>query len=274
MGVLEDVVKVAHYIKELLGPNYTVAVTDREKYIWHMESESLKQIGFKVGDPIPPGTIAEATLKSGHRQVRLVPKEVRGIPYMGMGAPIRDDEGKVVGALVCITGTTVQEEIQGIADRIKENLGVINDEANSLASVAEELAASAAELSSKAEAIRSEMKSVEQVLELIREIASMTRLLGLNAAIEAARAGEQGRGFGVVAAEIRKLAENTQRNVQEISNRLSAVMSTVMAFLDGVVQISGVAEQQASSSQQMAAVLANLEKEAQRLSEMSQDLLR
>ena len=273
MEILEHLIKAAPYFKELLGPNYAMAVADLEKYLWHMDSETFR-MGLKAGDPIPPGTLAEATLKSGKRQVKVVPKEVLGVPYMGIGAPIRDEHGKLVGALLCALSTDHQAEIQGIADRIKENLAVINDEANSLASVAEELAASAAELSSKAEAIRSEMKSVEQVLELIREIASMTRLLGLNAAIEAARAGEQGRGFGVVAAEIRKLAENTQRNVQEISNRLSAVMSTVMAFLDGVVQISGVAEQQASSSQQMAAVLANLEKEAQHLSEMSQNLLR
>jgi methyl-accepting chemotaxis protein len=78
---------------------------------------------------------------------------------------------------------------------------------------------------------------IGSVVEMISNIARQTNLLALNATIEAARAGEAGRGFGVVAAEVKALADQTARATKNISLQIGAVQKAAERSTGQIRQI-------------------------------------
>lgn len=76
------------------------------------------------------------------------------------------------------------------------------------------------ELSNVIHSLKNNSQEIHRIIEIITDISNQTNLLALNAAIEAARAGEHGKGFGVVAQEVRKLAEQSAGAAESIRNIL------------------------------------------------------
>ena len=145
------------------------------------------------------------------------------------------------------TSIEIEAAIDSIAQKAQE--GSVS--ANEISKRANELKANVLNSQKSAHEIRlnvdeklrgaiEQSKAVERINVLsdaILQISSQTNLLALNAAIEAARAGEAGRGFAVVAEEIRNLAEDSKRTVNEIQEVTKLVVESVQNLAENSQQV-------------------------------------
>lgn len=123
---------------------------------------------------------------------------------------------------------SMNEEAEQSSEINQENMNTM-DKVNS--SWSEELR-SMEKLMHSVEEMNANVQDITKIINVINEISRQTNLLALNASIEAASAGEAGKGFSVVAAEIRKLAEQSAASTKEIEAIIADIQSRSSSMVD------------------------------------------
>lgn len=128
------------------------------------------------------------------------------------------------------SSTQIAKHSQGVADLAGETLersrqGVADVEA--LTDKLEEANSENQKHIQEIEVLGYKSQEINKIMEIINNIANQTRLIAFNAALEAASAGEAGKRFGVVAVEIRHLADSVMESVKEIESKTSEIIKAV-----------------------------------------------
>ena len=211
---------------------------------------------------------------------------------------IRGIAGEVASASQAISTTSAEvskgasaqassaEEASSSMEEMVSNIKQNADSAAQTDKIANKSATDAQESGKSVVEAVAAMKEIASRVSIIEEIARQTNLLALNAAIEAARAGEHGKGFAVVAAEVRKLAERSQKAAAEI-NQLSGTTVKVSEkageMLDKLVpdikrtaelvqEIAAASKEQDTGAEQINQALVQLEKVIQQNASASEEM--
>ncbi|KOF57396.1 MULTISPECIES: methyl-accepting chemotaxis protein [Clostridium] len=260
---------VMPYLNELMMNDCTVALTNTEKGIFASNAEHSFYCGPENEQLIE---VVKKCMDANKPQTELIDKEVYGKEFKVIAVPIKNSKNEIIGSISNGINTTGNSKLLENINSLNNIITDVSENTHQIANASVGLAEHQQNVMKLTQETVETVSETDKVLELIKSIANQTNLLGLNAAIEAARAGENGKGFSVVAAEVRKLANQSKESVSTIKDILDKVNESMDKISKAIEETAAISQEQAASTEEINASIDNITNSVKNLKEFSKEL--
>lgn len=270
---LEFLCNLAPMLQKLIPLDCIIGIADTEKILQSLPGKNISLPTNNAGVILPKEAPITRAIKENKPVKVITPASVFGLEYQGTAIPIHDLEGNVIGGMGLGVGLEKKEIVSKNANQVADSSEFVRKNVEDLFTSAEELYGKQQKLLELTHTITTQINETEKIIQMITKISNTSKILGLNASIEASRSGEMGKGFGVVASEIRKMAEDSTKAVFEVSNMLNGIKEKIIQIDIEVNQTTLIGNTQALATKELSNTVIELSETAKILQDASKDIV-
>lgn len=161
-------------------------------------------------------------------------------------------------------------ELISAYERLSKHITVTEESIKNMTTHTNELKANFEELATSSTKSNEVVVNTDSVVKQIKDVSEQTRILGFNASIEAARSGAAGAGFSVIAQEVRRLADDSQKHTESIATALENLSLSIETVSENVTSIFKVIDENTKTAEQLAANVKEVDQETQSINFLCQ----
>lgn len=256
-GIVDIFREVVPYIPMFFQEPVSVALTNDEKFVENYPCAELP-VKADMDKPFPKESTCRIVIETGQKIVREVSEKVYGIPFMSYAIPLKEKNGKVAGCLLVAKSIDNIKKTKGSMEELSTEVASVADSTEQASNTVQQSKMNINQICEMINQLTEKTEAMSKILAFINQISNSTKILGLNAMIESARAGEAGRGFAVVAKEIERMSNDTNNAAKEISDMVKDIQVQLRAITEKSSTVETAFNEQASSMENIAAILQNL----------------